>query len=210
MPALRVMGCVVIGVVCLHVAALDAQPAPELSARVRGDARAALAIAAGTSAAALRVTESRATSPDTSALRRSVEHLITTFTTAWAHANPDSIAALFAADADVVIPTGVIVRGRSAIRRFYASAFANGYIGSRSTVRLEALRRLTPRIAVLDASWRISGAQGSSGAPRAPEAGLLTAVLVRDSGDRGGWRIAALREQTSGTHLEPFPGDSAR
>lgn len=127
-----------------------------------------------------------------------IRKLIPAFTDAWARADAQGIAWLFAPDGDLVIPTGNVFSGRETIGGFYASVFAGGYRGSKGTGAIVRLRFVRPDIAVCDGIWSITGAHDKDGKESAPERGVFTVVAVKQEGK---WRIGALREQTSATSL---------
>jgi hypothetical protein len=62
-------------------------------------------------------------------------------------------------------------------------------------------REIAPDVMLIDGRWRISGARNESGAPRAAEQGLLTALLRRVHGD---WQIVALRESGGAADFHPM------
>ena len=136
-----------------------------------------------------------AQTPDSS-LHTAAATLIRHFAAKWSNADAAGLSELFTEDADLVIPSGVVATGRTAIRAFYQSAFANGYAGSTSGASIARTRQLSSRIAVVDAVWFITGARTPSGSPAPSERGILTAVLRLDD---DGWHITALREQSSAT-----------
>lgn len=111
--------------------------------------------------------------------------------TAWAATDAAAIAALYASDGDLIVPSGTRLAGREAVRAFYGQAFGNGYADSRAKAELRAMRALTPDILVGDGSWSINGAARPDGSPRAREEGRFTVILKRAA---AGWEIAALRE----------------
>jgi uncharacterized protein (TIGR02246 family) len=127
-----------------------------------------------------------------------IRQLIPSFTEAWARADAQAIAWLFAPDGDLIIPTGNVVSGRATIGGFYASVFAGGYRGSKGTGEIVRMRLLRPDVAVGDGTWSITGAHDKQGKETAPEQGVFTFVAVKQDGK---WRISALREQTSATSL---------
>jgi uncharacterized protein (TIGR02246 family) len=126
-----------------------------------------------------------------------VRNLIPAFTDAWARADAPGLAALFASDGDLMIPTGNVFSGREAIGGFYASVFAQGYKGSKGAGDIVRLRVLQPDVMVGDGTWSITGAH-KDGKEAVAERGVFTFVAVKREGK---WRISALREQTSATRL---------
>jgi uncharacterized protein (TIGR02246 family) len=127
-----------------------------------------------------------------------VRNLIPAFTDAWARADAPGLAALFASDGDLVIPTGNVFSGREAIGGFYASVFAQGYKGSKGAGDILRLRVLQPNVMVGDGTWSITGARNKDGKTAAAERGVFTFVALKREGK---WQIGALREQTSASSL---------
>ena len=119
----------------------------------------------------------------------------------WNRADAAAIAATFTADGDFIAPGGLHARDRTAIRAFYAGAFARGYRGSQGRFVPKLVRHLTPTVVVVDGVWSISGARDAHGLARPPERGLAVAILTRTS---HGWQIAALREQVGATAITPM------
>lgn len=110
---------------------------------------------------------------------------------AWAAGDAGAIAALYAPDGDLVIPSGTRLSGRDAIGAFYRQVFRNGYAGSRADAELQATRAVAPDLLLGEGRWSIDGAVGADGAPRKREQGRFMVVLARAGAD---WQIAALRE----------------
>lgn len=122
---------------------------------------------------------------------------------AWQHADAKAMASVYAEDADLVIPTGLTMRGKQEIEHFYANVFDAGYRGSQGASEIVRIRFLRPDIAVVDATWSIKNVHDRQGSPAADEAGVLTFVAVRSS---GAWQIAVVREQTSATAFRAANG----
>ena len=116
------------------------------------------------------------------------------FADAWAKANARAIAALFAPDADLVIPTGLVMRGQPEIEAFYSGVFAQGYRGSQAGSEISHIRFLRPDLALVDATWFIRGAHTKGGTAAPEESGTLVLVATKTA---QGWRITALRESES-------------
>jgi len=119
------------------------------------------------------------------------------FTSAWDKSDSAGIAALFDENADLVIPDGVLVEGRGAIEKFYASVFERGYRGSRGTASIKHIREIEPNMVLVDGEWRIDGAI-VDGHSEAPEVGIFSLVAKHRSRR---WSICSLREQTSAHNL---------
>jgi uncharacterized protein (TIGR02246 family) len=130
-------------------------------------------------------------------LESDLQMLLDRFTAAWDKSDSAGIAALFDGNSDLVIPDGLLVEGRDAIQKFYASAFERGYRGSRGTATIKHTKQLGPDIAVADGEWRIDGAV-INGRAEAPEVGIFSVVATRRA---GGWAISSLREQESARNL---------
>ena len=147
--------------------------------------------------------------PDSAAFTATagIRSVVGAFADAWGRADAAAIASLFAPDGDLVIPTGLQVRGRAHLHDFYASAFAKGYAGSTTTADITRIRAIAPGVMVVDAAWSIIGAKLSPGKVNPPERGILAAVIVKSTGR---WWIAALREQEGAAALTSFDVGGAR
>jgi len=141
--------------------------------------------------------------PDSAALTDTSEirSVVGAFADAWGRADAAAIASLFTPDGDLVIPTGLQVRGRTHLHDFYASAFAKGYAGSTTAADITRIRAIAPGVMVVDAAWSIIGAKLSPGKVNPPERGILAAVIVKSTGR---WWIAALREQEGAAAITSF------
>jgi uncharacterized protein (TIGR02246 family) len=129
------------------------------------------------------------------------KQLLADFVHAWTVADARSLARLFAADADLVTPDGVVARGRQEIAAFYAAAFAHGYSGSTGSGEIEHVRSLGADLLLIDARWSIEGAHKPDGSTRDPERGILVGLAGRKDGV---WRILAMRESASAAALIPL------
>jgi uncharacterized protein (TIGR02246 family) len=119
---------------------------------------------------------------------------------AWNHSDAAAMAGFFTEDGDLIIPTGLTMCGRAQIQGFYAQVFQSGYAGSKAGFDLQNQRMLERKLALLDIAWSIADARTPAGEARPAERGIATAIVVKT---RGGWRIAALREQTSAAAITP-------
>jgi uncharacterized protein (TIGR02246 family) len=104
----------------------------------------------------------------------------------------------FVADGDLITPSGIRASGHAAIRAFYASAFQRGYSGSRAGISFVAMRAIRRDTIIVDGTWFIENARTPAGAVAPREEGVATLVAVKTP---GGWRVSAVREQTSATAI---------
>lgn len=143
-------------------------------------------------------------------LEADLQVLLGQFTSAWDKSDATGIAGLFEGNADLVIPDGLLVEGREAIRQFYASVFQRGYGGSRGTARIKHVRPIGSGMVLVDGAWRIDGAV-LDGQREAPEVGIFN-LVAKHRGQR--WTICSLREQTSAHDLlrqsDPRPAEVAQ
>ena len=129
------------------------------------------------------------------AIRQTTSH----FSAAWNQADAQAVAEVFSEDADLVIPQGLMMNGRSAIAKFYARVFANGYAGSEGTAAVKQIKMVREDLAIVDGEWSITGAHDASGNIRPPERGIFCALVERQS-DK--WVIRALRETSGAEHIQ--------
>jgi uncharacterized protein (TIGR02246 family) len=97
--------------------------------------------------------------------------------------DPKAIEALFVADADQLVSSGEWRRGREVLVKGAMASSAR--TGGTRTLTVEAIRMVTPDVAVADARYEISGlADGST------RKMWSTFIVVRA---QGAWRISAIR-----------------
>jgi len=149
--------------------------------------------------AALSVAGPQGASAEESALRQ----VAAQFESAWARSDAHAMADLFAADGDLIIPTGLVMRGQAEIEAFYGGVFAQGYSGSQAGSEIARIRFLRTDLALVDGTWSIRNIPGKGGAAaaRKDEFGTLALVAVKTP---AGWRIAALRESDSAKSFHLF------
>jgi uncharacterized protein (TIGR02246 family) len=141
--------------------------------------------------------QSVAGAPDSSAT--AIEALAQRYVDAWNRADASGIASLYVDDGDLITPDGTWVHGHASIQAFYASVFKRGYAGSRSGMEVKVSRNVAPGVVVVDGTWFIENAHSPAGAPAPKEQGVATLIAVETS---AGWRVSAVREQTSATTVE--------
>jgi uncharacterized protein (TIGR02246 family) len=110
------------------------------------------------------------------------------FEAAWNRHDMKALASLFDEDADFVNVAGTWWKGRQEIEQAHVRAHAAMF--KNSTLRLGEVkvRFLKPGVAVAHAHWDLSGDTGPDGTARAPRAGLMSQVVVKQNGL---WLIAS-------------------
>jgi hypothetical protein len=88
-------------------------------------------------------------------------------------------------------------------QQFYAAAFQRGYSGSRAGISVVAMRVIRRDVIIVDGTWFIENARTPGGAIAPREEGVATLVAVKAP---GGWRVSAVREQTSATAIHDMQG----
>ena len=140
-------------------------------------------------------------SPDV--VETAIRTLSQNYIDAWNRADAEGIASQFVADGDLVAPDGTRASGQAAIRAFYAAAFQRGYSGSRAGISVVAMRAIRRDVIIADGTWFIENARTPDGAVAPREEGVATLVAVKAL---GGWRVSAVREQTSATAIRDMQG----
>jgi len=142
-------------------------------------------------AIAAQADELGARSSDAAAIRA----LYVRYDAAWNNGDAATLAGLWAADAGHMEPDGRIIAGRSSLQQHFAQRFAGELKGTQSRQHIEAIRFLTTDVAVVDASYEVSGARDAEGHARPPLRGRYVDIWVRK--DRT-WRIAIDRPIAAG------------
>jgi uncharacterized protein (TIGR02246 family) len=138
------------------------------------------------------------TAESASSDEQDIRALQQSFTAAWDRADAKALAAFFTEDGDLVTPDGMVLERRDGIESFYAAVFAQGYAGSHGQGHLVRFQFIKPDVALADGEWSIVGAHTPAGKPRETEKGIYSIIAVKDA---SGWKIRALREQSSATAL---------
>lgn len=112
------------------------------------------------------------------------------FVAAWAAADAESIAALFAPEGDSVDPGGAMHHGPEAIRARYQELFGTIYQGTSLSLTMTSTRFLEPNVAVVDGSYEVTGMKSADGAEMPSVKGFYTNVAVKQD---GGWVIHCSR-----------------
>lgn len=136
---------------------------------------------------------------DSDGAEAAVQALAQHYVDAWNHSDAEGIASQFVAKGDLITPAGMRASGYAAIRAFYDSAFRRGYAGSRAGIGIVSTRAVRRDVIVADGTWFIENARTPSGAAAPREEGIATLVAVKTP---EGWRISAVREQTSASAIK--------
>ena len=137
-------------------------------------------------AAAVRAEASPARSGDAKAIRQ----LYAGYDAAWNKGDLRGLAMVWAADADHVEPDGRVIKGRTAIEKDLRQRFATDLKGTRSQQTITAIRLITPDVAVVDASYEVSGARDAQGQSLPALQGHYVDIWVKHDGK---WHIVADR-----------------
>ena len=96
------------------------------------------------------MTTSNSTPVLSSTRDQAVRDVVTAIGTAWAAGDVDAFAALYAADATVVLPNGVYLQGRDAIYAFTAAGFAGPLKGSTTANSDVQVRMISDDVAIVN------------------------------------------------------------
>jgi uncharacterized protein (TIGR02246 family) len=136
--------------------------------------------------AAARADEPAARKKDAAAIRQ----LYTEYDAAWNKGNVAAMAMAWTDDAEHVDPDGRVVEGRAAIKQDFEQRFATDLKGTRSQETITGIRFVTPEVAVVDATYEVTGAVDAQGQSRPPLQGHYVDIWVKRA---GAWYIAADR-----------------
>jgi len=121
---------------------------------------------------------------------QAIRQLYTSYDEIWAKADAKAMAQFWAEDAYHVEPDGRVVTGRAAMEKELADRFAGDLKGTRSKQSLDGIRFITPDVAVVDASYEVTGAKDAEGKALPPMQGRYVDIWVKKGGR---WHIATDR-----------------
>jgi uncharacterized protein (TIGR02246 family) len=99
--------------------------------------------------------------------------------------DPKAVEALFTADADQLVSSGVWRKGREeVVKGTLASSEATG---GKRTITVESVRFLGPDVAIADGRYEITGTGGGENRK------MWTSIVCARQRGGGGWKIAAIR-----------------
>lgn len=120
------------------------------------------------------------------------------FADAWNRHDMDAFAALFGEQADFVNVIGLHWQGREQIQRAHAELHRTRMKDSRLAIQSHSVRMLRPDVALVHATWELTGDTGIDNLPSPPRHGVLSFVVTREGGR---WLIAA----SQNTDIVPLP-----
>jgi uncharacterized protein (TIGR02246 family) len=116
-----------------------------------------------------------------------IRAIVTELETHWNAADGAAYSAHFAEDADFVNVFGHYVGGREAIAAGHQQIFNTVYRGSRNSGTVEAMRALSPGVALAYVAWHLRIPDGGS----EREMHARNTLVLTNEGD--GWQIAAFQ-----------------
>jgi uncharacterized protein (TIGR02246 family) len=125
-----------------------------------------------------------------------VNSVLRAFEEAWNRHDMDSLANLFADDADFVNVLGKQWLGRAAIKEAHVASHTTILKNSRLAIGQTSVRFLKPDVAVTRSRWDLTGHTTPAGVGAPPRKGILTNVLVKS---KGRWQIVV----TQNTDIVP-------
>ena len=127
-----------------------------------------------------------------------VEDVAQKFAEAWNRHDMDAFATLFAARADFVNVIGLHWHGRGEIKQAHEQLHATRMKESRLAMSAISARMLRPEVALVHATWELTGDTGLDGKVQPPRRGVLSFVLEKEGGR---WLI----ESAQNTDIVPLP-----
>ena len=116
-----------------------------------------------------------------------IETLFRSYGEAWGKRDAKACAALYTSDGDVVAIDGSVLRSPSALERYYEEQLSGPYKDyTVSDFQFEAIRTLSPDIALQNGSWLVHGIKGK-------DAGVLVRATFISRREPAGWRYVAVR-----------------
>ena len=122
-----------------------------------------------------------------------IKSVVSRYVEAREQRDPAAVEVLFTKDADQLVSSGEWRKGRDAIVK--GTLASSESTGGRSTITVEAVRFLSPDVALADGRYEISGL--ASGQSRR----MWSTFLITRTSD--GWRIAAIRNMLPAAPAAP-------
>jgi len=116
--------------------------------------------------------------PDEAAIRARVQEYVAAFN----QGDAKAAASVYAGDGTHTYVLGFTHRGRAAIEKGLSELLAGPWKGARVAISTDAIRFLTPAIAVEEESFVVSGLKTDTGAELPPVKGLCLDILQKQGG----------------------------
>jgi uncharacterized protein (TIGR02246 family) len=110
-----------------------------------------------------------------------VKAILIAFQQSWNQHDMETLASLFADDADFVNVLGMRWVGRAAIKDAHVQSHNTIFKNSQLTVNETIVRFLKPDVAVTRSFWSLVGHTAPTGEPGQPRKGIVTNVLVKQN-----------------------------
>src|SRR5687768_14480985 len=92
-----------------------------------------------------------------------IEELFRAYGEAWGRRDAKACAALYAPDGDVVAVDGSVLRNPAELERYYEEQLSGPYKDyTTSNFQFDAVRALSPTIALQNSSWLLHGVKGKN------------------------------------------------
>ncbi len=124
------------------------------------------------------------------------------FYDAWGRGDAHARAAVWAEDASLINPFGIVAEGRPAILKLFEQEVAGFAKGTTHTFSNFSYRILTPNLAAVDATGEIKGIRGADGAPM-PTLTIHVFAIMAEKG--GKWQIEIARPYVPAPPQGPPP-----
>jgi uncharacterized protein (TIGR02246 family) len=121
---------------------------------------------------------------------QAIRQLYASYDAIWDKADAKAMAQFWAEDAYHVEPDGRVVTGRAAIAKELADRFATDLKGTRSKQTLDGVHFIKPDVAVVDASYEVTGMQDAEAKLLPPLQGRYIDIWVKKGGK---WHIVTDR-----------------
>ncbi len=119
-----------------------------------------------------------------------IRKLYASYDETWNKGDAAALAAFWADDADHMEPDGRTIAGRAALAKNLAERLDADLKGTHSHQTVESIRFVTADVAVVDASYEVTGARDLAGKGKPPIQGRYVDIWVKRSGK---WHITVDR-----------------
>ncbi len=123
------------------------------------------------------VARAKAQASDEAAIRK----VFADFAEAWGKDDAKSMASHWAADGDLINPTGRRANGRAEIEKLFADEHATLFKATHITFTEGTIRFVKPDVAVFTSEYEVPGAHPPNGAEMTLK-GIVTSVMVKTKG----------------------------